>query len=93
MPTDNLEDEMRDLFARILEAGRGFGEAAATDRVLKAVRAAAGHNSPLCRSDSDQATGGLDPTPAGVGEERQPPPISARTPTGVDRLPPYWRPR
>jgi len=99
MPTDDLEREMRDLFARILEAGRRSGEAAATDRLVKAVRAAAGHNPPLCQPHSDPGAGaertcGLDPTP--TGSDREPSHISStsgKAPTGIDRLPPYWRPR
>lgn len=91
MPTDDLEREIRDLSARILEAGRRSGERAATDRIVALVRQAAG-------GTSDQPPA-LHPQSEASREEpsaRPPVPptggVNGAGPLG-ERLPPYWRPR
>jgi hypothetical protein len=91
MPTDDLEREIRDLSARILEAGRRSGERAATDRIVALVRQAVG-------GTSGQSPAVHPPPEFSRAEPSTPSPVP---PTGGvngagprgERLPPYWRPR
>ena len=91
MPTDDLEREIRDLSARILEAGRRSGERAATDRIVAIVRQAAG-GAPD-QSPAAHLQPGTSPAEPPV---RSPAPpaggVNGAGPVG-ERLPPYWRPR
>ena len=105
MPTDDLEREIRDLAARILEAGRRSGERAATDRVVAIVNKVVAMPSPAPASEkSGPTTRAPDLMPA-IDMHREaawaePPSSPAPHAGGVngagppgERLPPYWRPR
>lgn len=95
MPIDDLDREVRDLFTRILAAGRREGERTAADRVVGMVRDAAAPAAarPSAPADSPAAAPADAPqeTPAPAAHGHDTPTLPH--PAGPGRLPPYWRPR